>query len=149
MPPDLFHKPNEWSTMSIRLFSLCLLGTLLVAAAPPVAASDLQDEWRNTNNTVHLRVKPCGEALCGTVTWATEEQRASARKGSGKDLVGSVLLRDLKRASDGSWRGKVFLPAINANASATLTQVNPQMLRVSGCTLLGLACKSQHWHRIR
>ena len=134
--------------MLIRLFTVLASATLLVAAAPP-QANGLPGEWRNTNNTVHLRVQSCGPAYCGTVTWASDAQRAEARKGSGKDLLGSPLLRDLKRGSNGEWRGKVFLPAVNTTATATITQVNSNLLRVSGCSLLGLVCKTQHWHRIQ
>ena len=136
---------KDLKPMSIRLLA-CV--ALLGAAAPAPVQEGLQGEWRNTRNTVHLRVRPCGAALCGTVTWAADQQRADAKKGSGRDLVGSILLRDLQRGDDGKWRGKVFVPDINSNASATVTQVNGNMIRVSGCTLFGLACKTQHWHRI-
>ena len=131
----------------IRLLSLSAAALLLVGAAEP-AAPGLQGEWRNTNNTVHLRVKPCGPALCGTVTWAAPKQRADAQKGSGKDLVGSVLLQDLKPRGKSVWRGSVYIPDINTTASATVTQLDRGLIRISGCTLMGLACKTQHWHRI-
>ena len=133
--------------MTIRLLSLFAAIFLLGAAAPP-PANGLLGEWRNTNNNVHLRLEPCGSAVCGRVTWAADPQRADARKGSGKELVGSRLLHDLKQSSDGTWRGQVFIPDINKNASGTVTQLSNVLIRVSGCTLLGLICKTQHWHRI-
>jgi uncharacterized protein (DUF2147 family) len=133
--------------MSIRLLSLFAAPLLLSAAAPP-RAPGIQGEWRNTNNTVHMRLAPCGSALCGTVTWAAAEQRADARKGSGKELIGSVLLHGLKPSSAVTWSGRVFIPDINTNASGTVEQVSNILIRVSGCTMLGLLCKTQHWHRI-
>lgn len=132
----------------IRLFSLVACAVLIGASAPLPVQNDLQGDWRNTKNTVHLRVAPCGQALCGTVTWAAEQQRIDAKKGSGKELVGSLLLRDLRRGDDGKWRGKVFVPDLNSNASATVKQVSGDLIEISGCTLFGFACKSQHWHRI-
>ena len=131
----------------MRVLTLFAAAALLGAAAPP-AEPNLQGEWRNTRNTVHLMVRPCGAAMCGTVTWAAAQQRADARSGSGRELVGSVLLRDLRQGSDGKWRGKVYIPDIDSNASATVTQLNGNLIQVSGCTLFGLACKTQHWHRI-
>lgn len=127
------------------LLALSLLGA---AAAPPPPQPVLVGEWRNTHNTVHLRVAPCGQALCGTVTWASDEQRALARKNSGRDMPGRQLLSGLKPEKDGTWRGKVFIPAINSSASATVTPVSNEKLRIQGCTLLGVVCKTQHWHRI-
>lgn len=133
--------------MLIRLLSL-LAAPLLLSAAPPPAAQGIQGEWRNTNNTVHLRLKPCGPAICGTVTWAAATQRADARKGSGKELIGSVLLHNLKPSGEATWTGKVFIPDINTNASGTVIQLSDILIKVSGCTMLGLICKTQHWHRI-
>ncbi len=134
--------------MSIRLFSLFAAAAVLGGAAPAPAQNGLVGEWRNTNNNVHMRVSPCGAALCGTVTWAEERQRADARRGSGKDLVGSVLLHDLRPAGNATWRGKAFIPDVNVNATATVVQVSHILIRVSGCSWFGLACKTQHWHRI-
>ncbi len=133
--------------MLIRLLSLFAAPFLLVAAAPP-QSEGLQGEWRNTNNTVHLRLAPCGGALCGTVTWAAAKQRADARKGSGKEMVGSVLLRNLQASGNATWRGKVFIPDANTNATATVTQLSPVLLLVSGCSFMGMICRTQHWHRI-
>jgi len=132
--------------MSIRPLALLACATLLGAAAP--AQPDLRGEWRNTKNTVHLKVQPCGSALCGTVTWAADQQRADARKGSGTDLVGSQLLRELKRGSDGKWHGEAYIPDINTTASATVVQLSEDLIQVSGCRLFGMICRTQHWHRI-
>lgn len=133
--------------MSIRLLSL-LAAPLLLGAAAPIQSPGIQGEWRNTKNTVHMRLAPCGGAICGTVTWAADAQRADARKGSGKELVGSVLLHGLKPSAAATWTGKVFIPDINTNASGTVEQVSNILIRVSGCTMLGLLCRTQHWHRI-
>lgn len=135
--------------MSIRLSSLFVCFALLCAAAPVPAQESLVGVWRNTLNTVHLKVSPCGDALCATVSWASDEQRALARKGSGREMVGRQLLTGLRRGGDGKWRGKAFIPSINMNASATVIQVNGHTMRVTGCALLGVLCKTQHWHRLK
>ncbi|MCW3836606.1 DUF2147 domain-containing protein [Sphingomonas canadensis] len=130
----------------IRVLASIACAALLGAAAPP-PAQGLEGNWRNTKNSIHLKVQACGPALCGTVTWAADKQREKARKGSGRDLLGAQLLTGLKRARDGSWQGKVFLPAANVHGTATVRQVNDSTIEVSGCTLMGLLCKTQHWHR--
>ncbi|RYE02893.1 MAG: DUF2147 domain-containing protein [Sphingomonadales bacterium] len=133
--------------MTIRSLSL-LAAPLLLGAAAPAQSPGILGEWRNTNNNVHMRLQPCGPAICGKVTWAADRQRADARKGSGKELIGSILLHDLKPGADATWRGRVFIPDINTNASGSVTQLSNVLIRVSGCTMLGLICKTQHWHRI-
>ena len=139
--------------MSIRLPAL--LGCVLLTAAAPAhqepaapVESMLRGEWRNTNDTVHLRVDRCGEGYCGTVIWAIDKARSDAKRGSGKDLIGSELLRDLRPQGEGKWRGKVFIPDINADGTAMVTRVDDSTLLISGCVFLGLACKTQHWWRL-
>lgn len=133
-----------------------LVATLLIAAAPPPAAptsagnasTSWEGTWRNTNNTVHLRTARCGSAMCGTVVWAIPKARADAKSGSGQDLIGRQLFQNFHPAEDGTWKGKVFIPDLNAKASATVTPTGRDTMLVSGCLLFGLACKTQHWWRI-
>ncbi|MEI9928688.1 MAG: DUF2147 domain-containing protein [Sphingomonas sp.] len=136
----------------MKTLTAFLLGLLALALANPVALAAPPDSWagvwRNTRNTVHIRVSPCGEAVCGTVVWAADQAKADARRGSGHDLIGTQLLRGFHRSDDGSWRGQLYIPDIDSKASATVTFVTADLILVSGCAFLGIACKSQHWHRI-
>lgn len=117
--------------------------------APNAASTALAGEWRNTRNTVHLRIAPCGKAACGTVIWADETSQENARKGSGREVVGAQLFRNIRPSADGSWKGIAYLPDRNMNASATVKMVNRDQLQVSGCVMFGLACRTQHWWRIK
>lgn len=137
------------------LFLLAAFAGLVGASEPPVEppavhmGSGLDGQWRNTRDTVHLRLSACGEGICGTVIWAVPQARADARRGSGQDLLGKSLFREFERADDGKWHGKIFIPDLNANASATITQLDRDTLLVSGCLVLKIACKTQHWWRLR
>lgn len=130
----------------VRILGLIAGAALLGAAAAP--AQGIEGSWRNTRNTVHVKVSRCGDAYCGTVIWANATARADAQKGSGKPLVGSQLLSGLRRDDGANWRGRVYVPDINRHASARVTQVSSDKLRISGCVLAGLICQTRHWHRI-
>ena len=134
--------------MWLRSLMVAAAGLTLSAAVAPPADAGLQGKWRNTRNTVHLRLAPCGDAVCGTVIWANEEAQTHARRGSGKDILGVQLLSGLRQRPDGTWRGRVFVPAVNGRGSATVTQLSDKLVRVSGCMLAGVVCKTQHWHRV-
>lgn len=130
----------------IAIFSLIMAALLLGAGAPPPRG--VEGDWRNSRNTIHLRVAPCGDTLCATVIWASAVAQADAKKGSGKDLIGSQLVTGLRQQRDGRWRGRAYVPDINIRGSATVTQLNPNQLRVSGCVIAGIVCQTRHWHRI-
>jgi uncharacterized protein (DUF2147 family) len=143
--------------VTVPFFRRFAAAALLVAAAPapppaePTAASassSWEGTWRNTNNTVHLRAARCGQGMCGTVVWAIPKARVDAKNGSGQDLIGRQLFRNFRPAGDGTWKGKVFIPDLNASASGTVTPTSRDTMLVSGCMMFGLACKTQHWWRI-
>ena len=103
--------------------------------------------WRNPRGTVVIAIAPCGEALCGTVQWAADEAAADARRGGTDPLVGAELLSRFVPAGAGRWKGSLFVPDANKRSKAELRLIAPDRLKVSGCALGGLVCKSQLWTR--
>lgn len=133
---------------SVAAFGMVMAAFLLGGAAPQPNGGGVTGDWRNTRDTIHIRVAPCGDRICGKVIWANDVARRDARKGSGQELLGSQLLTDLRRQQDGTWRGRVYVPDLNMRASARVTQVERNKLRVTGCAVAGLVCQTRHWHRI-
>jgi uncharacterized protein (DUF2147 family) len=125
--------------MRFATFAITLI--LAVTASPAEAA--IKGSWANPSKSVVIMIAPCGETLCGTVSWASEKAKKDSEKGT-KHLVGSHLLTHLKKSHD-AWHGKLFVPDQNMRVSAKLRLVNNNELKVSGCALM--ICKSQLWTR--
>jgi len=134
-----------------RIALSLILGALIVGAmAVPAAAASAGTPdgiWRNPKNSVHVRVAPCRDKLCGTVVWANEKARADAAKGMDEPFIGSMIFRDLARHGE-SWRGRIFVPNRGRTFSGAIHVVDPVTLEAKGCVLGGLFCKSQLWTRI-
>jgi uncharacterized protein (DUF2147 family) len=125
-----------------------MVASILSAALAIAAASSsdgIEGHWLHPERTVIVRLAPCGEAMCGTVTWASDQAKRSARKGV-DDLVGARLLTNFKQRSNGDWRGSIFVPDLNIRASGKIRALDANRLKVSGC-VLGVVCKSQVWTR--
>jgi uncharacterized protein (DUF2147 family) len=118
--------------------AIATYAAMAFAAASP--ASPIEGHWLNPQRTVLIRLAPCGEAMCGTVTWAAERAQQAARKGA-DTLVGARLLNEFTQSRNGQWRGTVFVPDIKIHV------VDDNRLRVSGCILAGMMCRSQVWTR--
>lgn len=133
-----------------------LLAALLSTAlgAPPAWADNSSDAplnegvWRNSKDSVHVELKPCGAEVCGYVVWASEDVRKAARRAGTKDILGLQLLRDFARGAGKVYRGKVFAPDVGATFAGTAERVDAHTLKARGCLLAGLVCKSQVWTRI-
>ena len=102
----------------------------------------------NPYNSVAVRTGPCGERLCGWIVWANQEAQNDARDGGTPKLIGTALLENYRADRPGSWSGTVFVPDMNRRFYSIIQHVGPDQMKVKGCILGGLLCKSQLWHRI-
>lgn len=126
--------------------AIAAAATLLSTAAPAAASAPIEGRWARGN--MQIRIAPCGQALCGTVLRASDKQKARAEAGSGTDLIGATLIRNIRPVGPGRYTAKVFVADKNINANGTIVQVSPDQLSVKGCVAFGLFCKSQQWTRI-
>ena len=103
---------------------------------------------RNPSNSVHVRVHPCGKSRCGTVVWANDKAKADSARGGTRNLVGTELFREFTEVSPKVWKGKVFVPDMNAVFSGSATIKDQNTIVARGCLIANLGCKSQAWTRV-
>lgn len=135
--------------MMRRPLAFALIAAAALAAPAAASAQEaIYGVWRNTKDTVHIQILPCGEYLCGRVVWANEEAKADARRGGTPNLVGSQLLRNFAPGKGGAWRGRVFVPDLNVTVTGTAELLDANTLKARGCIFAGFGCKSQQWKRV-
>ena len=137
-----------------RRTTLALIAALASLAAAPAEAAGQEKaaegpigRWTNPKGSVQVETAPCDDKLCGWVVWASPGAVEDARKAGSAELIGLELLRDYRPAGPGLWRGTVYVPDMGRSFSSRLRQVDENHLKISGCILGGLICKSQTWKR--
>ena len=120
---------------------------LALAAMAAVADAPIQGRWKNPSGSVVVTIAPCGDAWCGTVASASDGAKADARRGGTEALIGTQLMTGFKPAGDGKWRGRLFIPDMNHRSKAELALVGSNQLKVTGCMVGRMICKSQMWAR--
>ena len=115
-----------------------------VALVAPTAASAqaLEGKWTNPKRSIIVQVARCGEAYCGTVSWASAKNREKGTE------PGTRVLSNLRSQGDGVYKGKAYEPKRHITGSATVRQVGPNTMVVKGCAIIGLICKEQRWTRV-
>ncbi len=138
-------RPRAW-VMAVA--GLAMLAAPLggATAAGNGATQLVSSAWRNPSNSVHIRITPCGDQVCGTVIWASDKAKADARKGGTEQLVGANLFREFRQVAPGQYKGRVFVPDMNRTFSGQMRIQGDSMIG-KGC-VLGFICKSQTWTRI-
>ncbi len=125
------------------LFSLPIL--LAVAATQQAPRAPIEGLWRNPIGSAIIAVAPCGKALCGKVVWTSARgQREVAN--TTQHVVGTTVLTDVKPKGM-FWVGKLFIPDDNIHVSARLRLLDGRNLKLTGCAVVGLLCRSQVWTR--
>ena len=127
---------------------LSIAAAAVALGAPASAkAQALEGKWTNPKRSVIVNVARCGEAYCGTVSWASDKNKAKVSE-NGRKLIGTRILSDLRPAGNGLYKGRAFEPKRNLRGSATVRQVAPDVMVVKGCAVLGMLCREQRWTRV-
>ena len=104
--------------------------------------------WSNPKGSVQVKTGTCGDKLCGVVVYASQKAQADAKNAGAEPLIGTTLLRSYRATGTAQWAGQVYVPDRKASYYSTIQLVDAQTLKVSGCILGGLICKTQLWHRV-
>lgn len=121
---------------------------LLAFGAAPALADPVEGLWRtglnDAGNFAHVRIAPCGAALCGRL--------AGAFDGSGRPIESpdpdAVIVEGMVPTGGGAYAGGTITdPQAGRTYRARMTLAGDR-LRVSGCVAGGLLCRSQDWARV-
>ena len=119
------------------------IAAAVVAFSPTAASAQaLEGRWTNPKRNVIVQVARCGDAYCGTVSWASAKNREKGTE------PGTRVLSNLRSQGAGVYKGKAYEPKRNITGSATVRQVSPDVMVVKGCAIIGLLCKEQRWTRV-
>ena len=119
---------------------------VLTAAAQPRAQAPIEGYWKNPIGSAIIAIAPCGNALCGKVVWASARGQREVAKNA-PSIVGTTVLTGV-RHTNGRWNGSLYIPDDNINVSAHLQPVGNGQMKLTGCAIMGLFCRTQLWTRV-
>lgn len=135
----------------IRMVSVAVMAMSALATSA-AEAETMRGEpdglWLNPHNSVAVHTGACGERLCGWIVWANSEAISDAKDSGVSNLIGIRLLENYTPAGRRAWAGTVYVPDMGRRFASRIEEVSASTLRVKGCILGGLICKSQMWTRI-
>ncbi len=138
---------RKQSALAFALAALALLPSATSAQMLHNTRPEAIGTWSNPLGTVRVETGSCGGNLCGWVVWAAPQAVIDARESGVTRLVGTELLKNYRSTGPGRYQGQVFVPDMGRTFYSTIKQNGANSLRISGCILGGLICKSQDWHR--
>jgi uncharacterized protein (DUF2147 family) len=133
------------------------LGAFDANAAQP---AEVVGVWLNPQGTTRVRIGPCGPAFCGTIVWlqtSTNPQTGEPLTDTNnpdpanrnRPILGMQILTDMKPGpTGGAWTGKIYAPNDGKIHDATFSMDGPNALKLEGCTMGGLVCRTRTWTRV-
>lgn len=109
------------------------------ACATPALAQDAAGTWLRDSGASRVRIAPCGDALCGHITWLRDKDTPAK--------VGQRVFWGMKPDGAGSWKGSAFNPEDGKTYSGKMS-LSGNTLTTAGCVFGGLICKSASWSRV-
>ena len=131
-----------------------LIGVTLL----PSFAADPIGTWQTEEGRGTVRMSDCGGALCGTLialkepidpqTGKPKLDRNNTDPGErGRPIVGIQIVSALKAAGPNKWSGQIYNPEDGKTYNANVTLQDANTLKVQGCILGGVICKTNTWTR--
>jgi uncharacterized protein (DUF2147 family) len=141
--------------IAVVLVATC--GVALLAGAQPPSATG---SWLADNGLSHVEIAPCGDKLCGSVTWLksplgpngqplTDSQNPDPSLRS-RPLIGVQILQNLSAddSGPGQWEGgTIYDPASGKTYQCTITLQDANTLRVHGYVGSAMFGRTQIWTR--
>jgi uncharacterized protein (DUF2147 family) len=130
------------------------MALLTLAHAAPAAEATAIGDWLIEDATARVRISACGAELCGNVSWiepgapTVDVNNPDAARRS-RPLLGSAVLLGLKPTSANQWTGSLYNAEDGHTYTGKLTVADDNHVKVAGCVLGGLICKSQTWTRVK
>lgn len=133
-------------------------GLLMLVGISPATSADAAGIWSTEAGKARVRISPCGSALCGTVialkepndpeTGRPKTDKLNADPGKrSRPAIGLQVLIDMKPTGiPDKWAGQLYNAEDGKTYSGSIA-VGSAALKLEGCTLGGLVCKSQTWTR--
>ena len=122
------------------------LALTLAVAATAQPSERIQGYWKNPIGSAIIAIEPCGNSLCGKVVWASARGRREVSTNT-SNIVGTTVLTGLGFVH-GHWNGSLYIPDDDIHVSAKLESIGNGQMKLTGCALLGLFCRSQIWTRV-
>jgi uncharacterized protein (DUF2147 family) len=112
-------------------------------------AQDVNGVWLRDNGNSKVRFAPCGDSICGTVTWTKAPQKDDKNPDEAKrnrSVTGVQVFFGMKPNGANAWSGKAYNPEDGKTYTGKMS-LSGDKLTTQGCALGGMICKSAGWSR--
>jgi len=137
----LLFKMWSFNKLSFRQYTAAVV---LMCATAGAQAADVIGVWitekSDKGSSMAVEIFDCDGKLCGKAVDVFDAPN--------RDSVGMEIIKNMKKKSDTSFsKGKIYAPDTKKWYKSKMKLQGDGKLKVSGCVLGGVICRSQTWTR--
>ncbi|MGR3714736.1 MAG: DUF2147 domain-containing protein [Shimia sp.] len=126
---------------------LVIAAALTVATAGMAMAEPVAGTWKtepgDTGGYLHVKIAPCGSAICGTISKAFDADGAAV---ADYEHAGKRMIWDMNADGGGKYSGGKIWAADSDKTYNSKMTLSGNKLNVKGC--VAVICRGQDWKRV-
>ena len=143
----------------MKLLSTATIATAVLGVSIGTClAADPLGNWRTEEGKATVRIAACGAALCGTIIALKDANDETGKPKTDKNnadaslrnrpMIGVQIVLGMKPSGTANkWTGQVYNAEDGKTYTGNLTMQDANTIKLEGCILGGLVCKSSVWTR--
>ena len=121
----------------MKIVAMAALAMAVFAVTTSAALAEPTGTYLTQSKDTKVTFQPCGNSFCGIITW-TE---------SVPSVIGKQIIYDTARTGANEWKGKLWDYGKDKTYTGKMS-LQGQDLKLSGCIVGGLICRSQVWKKV-
>jgi uncharacterized protein (DUF2147 family) len=154
---NVWRSHNEKDFLPMTLRRSAIAAVMFGVCLTPAFAADPNGTWLTEGGSATVRMASCGAELCGTIIALKEpNDPATGRPKTDKHnpdaskrdrpVVGVQIVFGMKPSgTTDKWNGQVYNAEDGKTYTGSITMQGARTLKLEGCVLGGLICKTQTW----
>ena len=136
---------------SLKWGALGVAAALFSASQAFAAAEDAIGRWRDTETGAICDISSCGGGICIRVVRPAKEFEKDSNNPNpalrNRSMAGVTIMTGAAKSGADRWTGKLYNGEDGGTYTGSIIVESRDELKLQGCVLGGIICKSRVWHR--
>ncbi len=129
-----------------------LLLAIGLASSAFAAADDAIGTWKDADTGGITQIYSCGGGICIKIVKPSKERAVDNNNPNpalkGRSMAGVVIMHGAAKDGANRWKGKLYNSEDGNTYSGFIEVKSKNEVKLEGCVLGGIICKSHTWRRV-
>jgi uncharacterized protein (DUF2147 family) len=129
----------------------CVVAMLALPALSHAGAEDALGTWKDTETGGTTQIYSCGGGICIKVVTPSKDREKDNYNSDpalkGRSMAGVVIMTGASKDGADRWKGQLYNSEDGKTYTGYVIVNSKDEVKLEGCVLAGIICKSRIWRR--